>query len=191
MPNQSEKVLRLFDEVIQSGEELRNICKRLYFSGNKKTIDPETFEGWKMNCLSLLKSTFGSSSPHYDNFVNLKFFDFYNSTQIYLGILKGAKKDLERGYFFHKIILEASLLEILTKICENKKVRYTQSEGITELTDKLVGEEVIPDRVRDRIEQIRSLLNQKESGNELTLESAQWIESFLNDYLGSQIMILN
>ena len=105
MLDKVERVVKLFDEVIEKGEEIKKICKRLYFLGNKKAIAPEMFEAWKINCLSLLKSTFGSTSLHYDNFVKLKFFDYYNSTQIYLGILKGARTDLERGYFFHKDLI--------------------------------------------------------------------------------------
>lgn len=220
MAKPASKVLTLFAAAIAEGEEIKNTCKRLYFIGNKKTISPETFEAWKMNCLSLLKSTFGSSSPHYDSFTGIKFFDFYNSTQIYLGIMKGAKKDLEKGYFFHKdlmlsvniydalisrsrqylaqgkpekagTVLETTLLEILVKICENRKVKSDQSEKMNELVDKLENLSIIPQQVAERLKRIDSLLNETTTETHSFEEAMAWIQSFLNDYLGSQIMILN
>ncbi len=216
----ASKVMTLFDATIEEGEEIKKTCKRLYFSGNKKTITSEIFEAWTMNCLSLLKSTFGSSSPHYDRFTGVKFFDFYNSTQIYLGILKGAKKDLEKGYFFHKdlmlsvniydalisrarqyltrgkpekagTILETTLLEILIKICENRKVKSDQSEKVNDLVDKLENLGIIPQQAAQSLKEIDALLNSETKETSSFEDAMAWIESFLNDYLGSQIMILN
>jgi hypothetical protein len=68
------RVLRLFDELVAEGEAIKQTCKKLYFSGQKKEVSPEVFAEWKTKCLSLLKSTFGSSSPQFDSFSNAKFF---------------------------------------------------------------------------------------------------------------------
>ena len=66
------RVVKLFDELIAEGETIKQACKKLYFSGQKKAVSPELFTAWKTKCLSLLKSTFGSSSPQFDNFTNAK-----------------------------------------------------------------------------------------------------------------------
>ncbi len=100
-----QRVVSLFDDLIAQGEQLRDACKKMYFAGAKKAIDAQVFEAWRTSCLTLLRSTFGTSSPHFDSFVNLKFFDHYNSTLLYLGILQGAREDLRKGYFYHKDLM--------------------------------------------------------------------------------------
>ncbi len=220
--NATSKVVSLFDELISEGEKIKQTCKSQYFSGQKKQISPEVFEEWRTKCLSLLKSTFGSSSPQYDNFAAAKFFDYYNSTLVYLGILKGAKADLNKGYFFHKdlmlsvniydslltrvrlhiekaelfkarIILEAVLHEVLKKICENKKLPYQEDEALQSLAGILVRAEVIPQPVGKHLAEIHDLFTHNERDpDRRELESAtSWILSFLNEFLGAQILILN
>lgn len=222
MLRRSAEVLRLFDELIEQGEAIKDLCKKLYFSGNKKTIAPEIYESWRTNCLSLLKSTFGSSSPHYDNFANLKFFDYYNSCQIYLGILKGARTAIGKGYFFHKdlmlsvsiydslisraktyaqrgelnkaqALLETILTEILAKICANRRLEHDRGEDLLSLVDKLGKAELVPGEVKQKLVFYNSLFNRPSSGSngEELISAADWILSFLNEYLSSQIVILN
>jgi hypothetical protein len=213
-------VLSRFDELIDQGEKIKDICKKLYFAGNKRTLDPEVFEAWRSSCLSLLKSTFGSSSPHFDNFVNRKFFDFYNSTQIYLGILKGAKEDLSKGYFFHKdlmlsvnifdslinrsrrqleqdrvreaqVILRVVLAEVLVKICENKNVLYEADDSPEQLVDRLSRAEAIPRDIEEQLLDLRRRFADEALGREKVGEALEILLRFLDDYLGSQIIILN
>ena len=222
MRGNNDQVIQLFEGIIAVGEEIRSTCKRLYFSGNKKSIPPDQFEAWKMNCLSLLKSTFGASSPYYDGFVSLKFFDYYNSTQIYLGILKGAREDLLKGYFFHKdlmlsvniyyaltgralqsaaegdgrkaaAVLEATLTEVLVKICENRKVPCGPEDGIEELANRLGSSGMFEPGACREIEERRTLLAAAVAGERLeeVEVAARWLQEFLNEYLGSRIMILN
>ncbi len=100
-----KNVIALFDELIGRGELIKEACKKIYFAGSKKAIDVQSFEAWRTSCLTLLKSTFGTSSPHYDSFTSLKFFDHYNSTLLFLGILQGARDDLRKGYFYHKDLM--------------------------------------------------------------------------------------
>ena len=223
MQDNLKKVAGLFTELIRQGEEIRETCKRLYFSGDKKIVAPQTFEAWKTNCLSLLKSTFGSSSPQYDRFGHLKFFDYYNSMQIFLGILKGSREDVEKGYFFHKdlmlsvniydslisragdrvdngqrekaaVILETTLQEILTKICENKRIKYNREEDTRALAEKLASIGVLNDDIHTQVKRYTECLDQG-MGNSISAaelaEIIQWLRDFLNDYLGSRIMILN
>jgi hypothetical protein len=242
--------MKRFDELIDQGEQIKEICKKVYFSGNKRALDPEQFEAWRTSCLSLLKSTFGSSSPHFDSFVNRKFFDFYNSTQIYLGILKGAKEDLAKGYFFHKdlmlsvnifdslinragrqlaqgrvtearAVIKAVLAEVLTKICENKSVACEAGENAEALLDHLTASGALPDDVAAGLRDLSRRLEDGFSGEKGSFgekgvsgekgfsggeagspahgplgadQVAGAIESlvtFLDEYLGSQIIILN
>ena len=214
------KVLSRFDELIDQGEKIKEICKKLYFEGNKKALDPETFEAWRASCLSLLKSTFGSSSPHFDNFVNRKFFDFYNSTQIYLGILKGAKDDLSKGYFFHKdlmlsvnifdslvnrsrrrleqghvreaqVILRAVLAEILVKICENKNVLYEAEDSAGVLVERLSRAGAVPEEVAEQLLELLEGFEAESADRERVGEALESLLAFLDEYLGSQIIILN
>ena len=105
MADVSQRVICLFDDLISQGEKIKKACKTMYFSGGKRAIDAQAFEAWRTSCLTLLRSTFGTSSPHYDSFINLKFFDHYNSTLLYLGILQGARDDLSKGYFYHKDLM--------------------------------------------------------------------------------------
>lgn len=218
-----KKVAGLFTELIRQGEEIKETCKRLYFSGDKKAVAPQTFEAWKTSCLSLLKSTFGCSSPQYSRFANLKFFDYYNSMQIFLGILNGSREDVEKGYFFHKdlmlsvniydslisraeaiidngqrekaaVILETTLQEILTKICENKKIKYNREEDAGALAEKLSSIGILNDNIDSQVkrhaERLERGVHDSISAAEL-VEIIQWLRDFLNDYLGSRIMILN
>ena len=217
--NAMNKVVKFFNELIAEGEKFKLTCKKLYFSGQKKAISPEVFEEWKTKCLSLLKSTFGSSSPQFDNFANAKFFDYYNSTQIFLGILKAARADLQKGYFFHKdlmlsvniydsllsrarryidndeiakaeAILEVVLTEVLIKICNNKKIPFAQEDTIESLADTLERAEVIPET--DHLLQLHELFRRSTTASGAELMAAiEWILSFLNEFLGGQILILN
>jgi len=219
--NVAGKVVKLFNELIAEGEEFKLTCKKLYFSGRKKAISPEVFEEWKTKCLSLLKSTFGSSSPQFDNFANAKFFDYYNSTQIFLGILKAARTNLQKGYFFHKdlmlsvniydsllsrarrnidndelvkaeAIVEVVLNEVLSKICNNKKIPFAPEDTIATLADILARAEVIPETTRDHLLQLHDLfLRSTTAGDDELIAAIEWILSFLNEFLGGQILILN
>jgi hypothetical protein len=219
--NATNKVVKLFNELISEGEKIKQTCKKLYFAGQKKVISPEIFEEWTTKCLSLLKSTFGSSSPQFDKFANAKFFDYYNSTLVFLGILKAARTDLQKGYFFHKdlmlsvniydslmsrarryvdndefakaeAILEVVINEVLSKICNNKKLPFAQQDTIQSLADILVGAEAIPVTARDHLLHLHGLFRQSNLTNRAELIAAiEWILSFLNEFLGGQILILN
>ncbi len=187
MGGEKEKVIRLFDELIQQGEEIKSNLKRLYFSDNKKSVNTELYESWRTSCLTLLKSTFSSSSPHYDRFASLKIFDYYNATQVYLGILSAAKEDIEKGYFYHKDlmlsvnifdsllgrsvelakrgeleksvgILEAVILEILVKIIDYKKLDRTGKGSIEELGELLYENEVVDEDSKNRLNEISEYL---------------------------------
>jgi hypothetical protein len=213
------RVVRLFDELIAEGETIKQTCKKLYFSGQKKAVSPEMFTAWKIKCLSLLKSTFGSSSPQFDNFTNAKFF-YYNATQVFLGILKAASLDIRKGYFFHKdlmlsvniydsllararqqiergqlrkaeAILEAVLQEVLGKICNNKKVPFEQDAAVGILAEILLKAEAITESVRDELSALQQQFRRANSDAQQLTAATEWILSFLNEYLGGQILILN
>jgi hypothetical protein len=214
------RVVKLFDELIAEGETIKQACKKLYFSGQKKAVSPEMFTAWKIKCLSLLKSTFGSSSPQYDNFTNAKFFDYYNATQVFLGILKAASLDIRKGYFFHKdlmlsvniydsllararqqiesgqlrkaeAILEAVLQEVLGKICHNKKIPFGQDNPVVTLAEILLKAETIPESVRDELSAMQQQFRWTNADARQLVAATEWILSFLNEYLGGQILILN
>jgi hypothetical protein len=214
------RVVKLFDELIAEGEAIKLACKKLYFSGQKRAISPEVFTAWKTKCLSLLKSTFGSSSPQFDSFVNAKFFDYYNATQVFLGILKAASQDIRKGYFFHKdlmlsvniydsllaragkqieegkplkaaAILEAVLREVLGKICQNKNIPYAEDDGIAALADTLTRTQTIPVSVRERLLELDRLFRSTELSTVKLTVATEFVLSFLNEYLGGQILILN
>jgi len=214
------KVAKLFDELIAEGEAIKQTCKKLYFSGQKKEVSPEAFTAWKTKCLSLLKSTFGSSSPQFDSFTNAKFFDYYNATQVFLGILKAANLDIQKGYFFHKdlmlsvniydslldrarqqigngqfrkgeAILEAVLHEVLGKICRNKKIPFNGADGADSLAEILLEAETIPESVKNDLVDLHQQFQRGNTTAQKLTATTEWILSFLNDYLGGQILILN
>ena len=214
------RVVRLFDELIAEGESIKQSCKKLYFSGQKRAVSPEMFAEWKTKCLSLLKSTFGSSSPQYDNFVNAKFFDYYNATQVFLGVLKAASQDLQKGYFFHKdlmlsvniydsllnrvqmhiqkgrlqkaeAILETVLRELLNKVCLNKRVPVAQKHTIGDLAQDLLKAEAIPEAVRDELVGLHKQFTRSKFTEDELNAATDWVLNFLNEYLGGQILILN
>lgn len=222
MDRTTAKVVALFDELILRGERIKQSCTRQYFSGQKKQFPPEVFGEWRTNCLSLLKSTFGSSSPQYDSFVNAKLFDYYNATQIYLGVLRGARVDLQKGYFFHKDLmlsvnifdsllerarallrredleravglLEAVLLETLAKVCENCKIPHHGAAGVEQLCGLLERADVLPLEVCRRVREVGALT--AATGNPADAAAVggalEWVASFLDDYLGARILILN
>jgi len=223
MFNTKTHAVELFDKLISEGEEIKKISKKLYFSGNKKEIDPERYEAWKTSCLALLRSTFSSSSPHYDNFKNLKFFDHYNSTRIYLGILRGAKEDIINGYFYHKDLmlsvniydsllirslryieegnsikavglLEAIIEEILFKIADYKKLKYSKEDKLKKLANTLLKAKIINEETNKKLRDIESLCIATEGtviDHEYFKELLKWSQGFLYNYLGSTILILN
>jgi hypothetical protein len=214
------RVLKLFDELIGEGDGIKQSCKKMYFAGQKKAVSQEAFTAWKTKCLSLLKSTFGSSSPQYDSFVNTKFFDYYNTTQVYLGIMKAARADIRKGYFFHKdlmlsvniydsllarardqiqsnrlgaaqAILEVVLEEVLAKICQNKKIPYEQDDTAGTLAGTLVKTETISQSVYGELVNLEQTLQRARVDTEELTTATNWILAFLNKYLGGQILILN
>jgi hypothetical protein len=214
------RVVKLFDELIAEGETIKQTCKKLYFSGQKKAVSPEVFTAWKTKCLSLLKSTFGSSSPQFDSFTNAKFFDYYNATQVFLGILKAASQDVQKGYFFHKdlmlsvniydsllsrarkqiesgqlrkaeAILEAVLQEVLGKICHNKKIPFEADDAVETLAKILGKAETFPESVQDKLLALHQGFQRKNDDASDLAAATEWILSFLNEYLGGQILILN
>jgi hypothetical protein len=218
--NATDRVVKLFDELVVEGEKIKLTCRKLYFSGQKKAISAEDFEEWKTKCLSLLKSTFGSSSPQYDNFINAKFFDYYNSTQVFLGILRAARSDLQKGYFFHKdlmlsvnifdsiltraqrhieknqlgnarAVLEAVLSEVLIKICNNKKILSRPEDSIETLAETLFRAEVIPEEAKRGLQDLNGLFCREQTNGGELKSATEWILNFLNQYLGGQILILN
>jgi hypothetical protein len=217
-----KSVSGLFDELIARGEEIKNTCKRLSFGGNKKSIDPQAYEAWKTSCLTLLRSTFGTSSPHYDSFSNLKFFDYYNSTLIYLGILQSAKDDIEKGYFYHKDlmlsvhicisflarariyeergqteralgVLGAVAMEALRKLAESKKIILKKAEKTGAMTQELLSIGVVNQEAADKLMDLERFLEYGQAdlqqGN-LQVWNA-WLQRFIYDNLGSQIVIVN
>jgi len=215
-----QRTMERFSELIARGEEIKNTCKRLYFLGNKKTIEPQIFEAWKTSCLSLLRSTFGASSPHYSGFTNMKFFDHYNSTLIYLGILQSAKDDIEKGYFYHKdlmlsvniftsllqkaqeqaeagvsskavAIMEAVTGEILRKLAESRKLKVSSTASLGKMADGLLKAELIDKDCRGSLEKLFTYLESRSPSASSATEWVAWLTRFLYDNLGSQIVILN
>jgi hypothetical protein len=215
-----KKVQALFDELIARGEEIKDVCKKLSFSGNKKSVDPQTYEAWKMSCLTLLRSTFGTSSPHYDSFANLKFFDYYNSTLIYLGILQSAREDIKKGYFYHKDlmlsvnifasflmkakayeeagkhekamgILEAVLNESLGKLSESKRSSPSQKVGGKSF-DEIIEACALGQEQSERLKALERFLRDGilNEGEDFDFWNT-WLQKFLYENLGSQILILN
>jgi hypothetical protein len=190
MVDVQKNVICLFDELIARGEQIKDACKKLYFSGVKKAIDTQSFEAWRTSSLTLLRSTFGTSSPHYDSFINLKFFDHYNSTLLYLGILQGAREDLRKGYFYHKDlmlsvnvfnafllrastfaakgeyekaagILEAVMSEALRKLADARGLPPDCLCGLPEAAESLFRAGALQAEPRDRIRELSDLVNGK------------------------------
>jgi hypothetical protein len=215
------KVIALFEELIARGEKIKDACKKMYFSGTKKAIDAQDFEAWRTSCLTLLRSTFGTSSPHYDSFINLKFFDHYNSTLLYLGILQSAKDDLRKGYFYYKdlmlsvniftsflahaqafarkgedgkalAIMETVLRDALRKLSEVHGNAMSPDLGLEAAADALAAVNAIPDDVRSRIVTLAGITNGGSSDIPGDFDAwMAWVQKFLYDYLGSRIVIVN
>jgi hypothetical protein len=172
-----QRVVSLFDDLVAQGEQMRDACKKMYFAGAKKAIDAQAFTAWRTSCLTLLRSTFGTSSPHYDSFTNVKFFDHYNSTLLYLGILQSACDDLRKGYFYHKDlmlsvnifnsflshalavcargekgkavgILESVVHEALRKLAESHGLAPHPPDGIAGVAAQLVRSNAISEEAR-------------------------------------------
>jgi hypothetical protein len=194
------KVISLFDDLIARGEEIKDTCKKMYFSGAKKGVDAQTFEAWRTSCLTLLRSTFGNSSPHCDSFNNTKLFDHYNSTLLYLGILQGAREDLRHGYFYHKDlmlsinvfssflsyaklcvqkgeskkaagIVESVVSESLRKLSEARNLPPSRAvEGLRGLADALLHEGVLTNEAREQIAALQEYLDGEVGESTLVLE---------------------
>jgi hypothetical protein len=211
MVDVSQKVISLFDDLVLQGEQIKTACKKMYFSGGKKAIDAQSFEAWRTSCLTLLRSTFGTSSPHYDSFINLKFFDHYNSTLLYLGILQGAREDIRKGYFYHKDLmlsvnifnaflasallfsekgetvkalglLEAVLQEALRKLSEAHGMTPDQSDDMRGIASALARSHVIPEETREKICQACDYLKASLDGAGAAASFPDW-QSWLQKFL--------
>jgi hypothetical protein len=212
-------VISLFDALIQKGEGLKDACKKLVFSGSKKAIDAQEYEAWRTSCLTLLRSTFGTSSPHYDGFLNVKFFDHYNSTLLYLGIMQGARDDIRKGYFYNKDLmlsvnifnaflarslaqwedgqsekakglLESVLLETLRRLAASRNLPVEQEQDSGRLAAALAGENLISRQTRDRIAELNGFLAGTADGGSFK-EWNDWTQKLIYDHLGSRIIIEN
>jgi hypothetical protein len=200
----ASRAISLFDDLIAQGEQIKDACKKMYFAGAKKAIDVQAFEAWRTSCLTLLRSTFGTSSPHFDSFVNLKFFDHYNSTLLYLGIMQGAREDVRKGYFYHKDLmlsvnifsaflararayaegneaqrgaglLEAVLCEALRKLAEAKALTFDPTAGIAGIADGLRRAGAIRDEVCNELARLEECLRaQRPEGSDGAV-FAQWL----------------
>jgi len=217
----TRRVMALLEELIVRGEEIKNTCKKLSFEGNKKGIDPQAYESWKTSCLTLLRSTFGSSSPHYDSFFSVKFFDYYNSTLIYLGILQSAREDVQKGYFYHKdlmlsvniftaflsrakqyaekgditkavALLEATAFEGLKKLAESRRITLAPSDSLLGHAEQLSGAGALASDIKDRLGEFDRYLRGDTTAAAADFETWDaWLQKFLFENLGSQIVILN
>ena len=214
------RVLALFDELIARGELIKDTCKKIYFSGGKKTIDVQAFEAWRTSCLTLLRSTFGTSSPHYDSFINLKFFDHYNSTLLYLGILQGARDDISGGYFYHKDLmlsvnifnsflsragdlsrgaemtkalglLETVTHEALKKLAETQGCAAGTPDDVMGYAGALSRCGTFSAEIYDAFGSLCAYMRGAELGQARFDEWLSWVQKFLYEYLGSRIVIVN
>ena len=198
-------VIALFDELVARGEQIKDACKKLYFAGGKKAIDAQVFEAWRTSCLTLLRSTFGTSSPHYDSFTGVKFFDHYNSTLLYLGILQSARDDIRKGYFYHKDlmlsvnvfasflghatrlaeagscekaagVLEAVIAEALRKIADVQGLPATAPGDLLATAEALHGAGTLTAEARARIGELAAYLKDGTNGRAGARAFAGWSE---------------
>jgi hypothetical protein len=189
-----ERVVSLFDGLIAQGEQIRDTCKKMYFTGAKKAVDAQAYTAWRTSCMTLLRSTFGSSSPHFDSFTNLKFFDYYNSTLLYLGILQGAREDLRKGYFYHKDlmlsvnifnsflghalafstrgesekaigILDSVVNDAMRKLAESHGLAANPPDGIRGIAAALARSNAISEEARARIYELHGFLAAESRAN--------------------------
>jgi len=214
-----KRTIALFDELLVRGEQIKAVCKKIYFSGGKRTVDAQSYEAWRTSCLTLLGSTFGTSSPHYDSFINLKFFDHFNSTLLYLGIMQSARDDIDKGYFYHKdlmlsvnilnsflsrasllsqagetvkaaAVLEAVTHEALKKLAETQGCPGGSTDGICQLVDALRRAGAIPQETQTSFADFCAYTADPAEAQGFTAWHA-WIQKFLYEYLGSRIVIVN
>jgi hypothetical protein len=221
MPDVSLKVIGLFDELIEQGERIKGACKKMYFAGAKKEVDAQSYEAWRTSCLTLLRSTFGTSSPHYDRFSSVKLFDHYNSTLLYLGILAGAREDIRKGYFYNKDlmlsvnvmntflaraaalvktgqaakaagILEAVVCEALRKLAEARGLPVDRASTSCVCAKALMACGALPKEAGAQVEQLEAFLKSPTvDGSSDFMAWHAWTEKLLYDYLGSTILIVN
>ncbi len=215
------RVVALLEALISKGEQFRAESRRHCFVGSKQDVDAGAFEEWQTSCLTTLRSTFGSSSVHFDRFSSLTFFDYYNSTQIYLGILRSARQDVEEGYFFHKDlmlsvnifdslltraemrvreghvgssahVLEAVIEQILKKILD---ARHTAGAPRNTLAEVVEGVSAIGGLEEPDMLRLRDFVEWTERRTAPegsdVLSWIDWARAVLNTYLASQIVILN
>lgn len=115
--NLDEKVLHRLEELLQSGERVkqtrysRSSGNFIYFGDDG--IDYELAHQWGTSCLNLLNRSFGSDSVYYKNFEALfpKFNDYSPIIQA-AGVLRAAKDDYEQGYLFNtRTLIEAEVFD--------------------------------------------------------------------------------
>ena len=115
------------------------------------------------------------------------------SVNIYDSLLSRARRYIDNDEIAKaEAIVEVVLNEVLSKICNNKKIPFAQEDTIGSLADILVRAEAIPETTRDHLLQLHELFRRSTttSGAEL-MATIKWILSFLNEFLGGQILILN
>src|SRR5215203_5269595 len=77
---------------------------RTYKTTKFDKVDSELVNEWGLNCLHILKKTFGENSDHYSEFKQQsKYFDSsssYNHVRLAFSISKSAKNNYENRYLF-------------------------------------------------------------------------------------------
>ena len=112
------------------------------------------------------------------------------SVNIYDSLLARARRYLQSDQPRKaEAILEAVLHEVLSKICANKKIPYEREDTIRSLADTLQKAETIPEPVKNEMLTLTQRFGQA-TKTELNA-AVEWILSFLDEYLGGQILILN
>ncbi len=164
-----ERIINRLDELISKADDVLS-TKR---NGGKfvgTTVDGELFQYWKTAALSFLERVFGKESTHYQSFEKNCVKSYHESSPyvvtICRGVLKGAKDDVESGYFVkvedlvaadiftdflgmaeHLLengykdpaasLVGAVLEDGLRKISNKNEVKLKSKENIKSLNDKL------------------------------------------------------
>ena len=136
-----EKISNRFQELVDKGNSLNNTRH----SGGGKSlsnfpfdfVESEFLHQWGINCLHLLRKTFGDESDHYKKYNELfpKFSrsrDNFSYFQNAFGILKAAQNDYENELLFNtRTLIEAEVFdEFLEQAEELFKKGYYQPSAV-------------------------------------------------------------
>ena len=127
--SKEKRFIKRFEELIQEGIEIANLQQDSSVLGGSYFKDKDTIDlqAWLVKVKNIVRSIFEEESEQYSQLKELTSNTIHNARRIYaiVGLLKGAKDDLENGFLIKQEFIIAG--EVFDSVLEQAK--YLNKKG--------------------------------------------------------------